>query len=196
MKRFAVRHREILKMSFEEAVNYATQKLSDLNNSNLFLHADRVEKTIEFQVIGNDDFNWAEMIQTSKTSYNDFVKLKMYCSRCLRENRVLERQLSEWLCNYLDGVLESPTRSRGAPQALRAREWFIALLIQEVARTVKLYISRNDASDAKSACDVLCQAVIAINRDNPSQKPLKLTSYDEMRKLYTRAKKRGFSVGD
>ena len=51
-------------MSYEEAVTFAKNRLTEMLDTNLLKYADRVVRSEQLKVIDGDDVNWSKELET------------------------------------------------------------------------------------------------------------------------------------
>ncbi len=175
-------------MSYEEAVTFAKDRLTEMLDTGLLKYADSVVRSEQLKVIDGNDVNWSKEVETAKTDPDKFEELLRYCSRHLRGNTQMQPVMQMWLCDYLDGLIKPPKKKGGAPNKPRGHEPFIKDLIDLVSKNFKLKIGRNHASEANSACDAVSDAVNRLNHSRPTDDRISPSSYGALYKLYQRNK--------
>ena len=109
--------------SFEEALEYAKEKLSIIKELNLQKRAELKGKCLEIDDNLNEIY-WPSIIEKAGESSEHFDILKLHCSNTLRSGYYIEPLLRNWLCDYLDGLIKEPKGNKGAPRKFFGREFF------------------------------------------------------------------------
>ena len=178
---------------FNDAVLHAETRLKGIVQNRLFHIAEGAAKHYSLKVNPEADVNWVELIKEAETNSDKFEILKLYYSRTRRMGLEPEPIVSTWICDYLDGIIKEPTRRQGAPKKWGGRDFLIWNLIEVIAQKFSLTISRNEASLRESACDAVSMAVINVNKTLKSTELIRPTSYNELRQLHAREKKKFIS---
>ena len=178
-----------MNIKFNEAVNFAEERLLGMIEVNLISKAEIKGRFLEHN-INPEEIDWFSLIEDSKENSDAFEKLRLYCSWVIRRDNYLEAPLRLWLCDYLEGLIKEPPGNKGRPKKSFGSEYFIALLISIVCRKYKLTHSRNQASPELSGCDVIAEAIREVNSDSQPEIFIKPTSYNELRQLFSRMKKK------
>jgi len=101
-------------------------------------------------------------------------------------------ELKHWLANFLEGIQPTLNPPRGRVTTGLENNMLLPRLVEKVAVFFKLERTRNDASDRRSACDAVQQAIIQI----PEASEIKSRQYRTIKQAYIDAKKRGIFVGN
>ena len=175
--------------NFRNAVKFAQSKLEEYREVDYISVIENYNKAFSLGVY-DESTNWDSEIEKAKENYDSFIKVKRYCAKLIREDK-LEPQFAFWLMDYLDGNFQPPKNSqRGAPKKHRKFD-VLALLVNLLCKKFKLNPMRGPESPALSACDALSQAIIAVNREKNYEYLIEITSYDRLQKAYSTAKQRG-----
>ena len=98
---------------FKAAVKDVESRLSVMVEGRLLQMAEGAAKHYNLNIKPKDDINWSKFIKEAETNSETFEIIKLKCSRVLRTGNYLEPILSQWLCDYLDGVIKQPPKSKG-----------------------------------------------------------------------------------
>ena len=174
---------------FEAAVKDVESRLSVMVEGRLLQMAEGAAKHYNLNIKPKDDINWSKFIKEAETNSETFEIIKLKCSRVLRTGNYLEPILSQWLCDYLDGVIKQPPKSKGGQKKSGGRDFFLGLIIGSVHHKYSLPISRNEVSSPTSACDAVSVSIKNVNRVLKPTEYIRPTSYNELRQIYYKYKK-------
>ena len=116
----------MLKEPFQLAVKEIEMRLSEMVEGRLLQIAEGAAKHYNLNIKPKDDINWAKLIKEAETNPETFEIVKLKCSRVLRTGEFLEPILSQWLCDFLDGIIKPPKKMRGAPKKSGGKDFFLA----------------------------------------------------------------------
>ena len=103
---------------FDTAVENTEKRLKTMVESRLLKIAEGSAKHYNLNIKPTDDINWPKLIKEAEKDSEIFEIIKLKCSRVLRTGNHLEPILTQWLCDYLDGVIKKPTGRKGAPKKI------------------------------------------------------------------------------
>jgi hypothetical protein len=145
--------------AFQAAVDWAVSQLLNAKAvaPELF-EADGVEKVDDLeaglQALMGDV---SGLIMRSRTDWRAYRALELACARYVRNAWDLPAWASEWIADHLEGKLARPPRPRG-PSSKAGLHQVICECLEELIAAGMVGV-RNDATDRRSACDVLAEAL-------------------------------------
>lgn len=99
----------------------------------------------------------SELVSRSRTDWRAYRALELGCARYIRNSLDLPQWASEWVADNLEGKTPRPARPKGPPSK--------GGLHQVICECIETLIAqgmigvRNDATERRSACDVLAEAL-------------------------------------
>ena len=134
------------------------------------------------------DFDWHKCIKDSEKDLEKYNFLIFKCEKALENNHPLGKELALWASKALSGKIKKPKGSVGAPIKKKGAEWFITSLINNVHKKFGIPISRNDESEAHSACDAVSRAIKKVNKELNYQNVIRPQSFHQLKRMYAREK--------
>ena len=178
--------------NFKQAVELATEELQGFYDRGNSFSALNQKGRSEILEVFSDDFDWLFHLNKAADDFHSFDSLKRYCAHLTRTEKKMPDELKHWLADFLEGIQPTLTPPRGRVTTGLENNMLLPRLVEKVAVFFKLDRTRNDASDRKSACDAVQQAIIQI----PEASEIKSRQYRTIKQAYIDAKKRGIFVGN
>ena len=100
--------------------------------------------------------------------------------------------MKHWIADHLEGIVKETKKPKGGVATGLENNFLIPRLVEKVAVNFDLYRTRNDATEANSACDAVHQAILLI----PEAREIKSRQYRTIKKAYEDAKALGIFVGN
>ena len=174
--------------NFGKVVDFFTERLSQLVESNLIDVAERKGRFLQLDIDARKT-DWSSLIEESKTNPDTFRDLKLYCGEAINRGEKLDPLLEVWLSNLLKELIDEPPKKKGARKISFGRDYFLWLLIDTASKEFNFTVSRNQEGKKTSICDALSIAINKINKDTEKSNRIKPTSFNELRQLYHRSNK-------
>lgn len=145
--------------AFQAAVDWAVAQLLNAKavSPELF-EADGLEKVDDLDaglqaLIGDG----SGLVLQARTDWRAYRALELGCARYVRNAWDLPGWASEWIADHLEGNITRPTRPRG-PYSKTGLHQLICECVEALI-TAGMVGVRNDATERRSACDVLAEAL-------------------------------------
>lgn len=102
------------------------------------------------------------LVDRARTDWRAYRALELGCARYLRNTCAIPDWAREWISDHLEGKLARPARPRG-PSSKGGLHQLIGECIDALTAAGMIGI-RNDATERRSACDVLAEALMRVGQ--------------------------------